>query len=598
MTVCVAVMVACAAPPPDVTAQGWPAQIELSRDGWTEVPVELTRTGGHSEAVVIKIDGLPPTVTSDPLVIREYGVRGKLVLRATRDAPVGTRVTVAVVVESGAIRHSHGAVLALVQGFQPSVAGPVTVPRTGQIKVTVNLARAASYKDIIPVTLRGPNLTESTATASPASSSVELSVRPSGLNQAPAQIQATITANGANHAVEVPLTIQVTPVPGDWDLAFGTNGKAAVKSSGPVESLAVAADGAVFAVQADASQAYHLTRLSSAGQMSSAFGNMNGAYALSAPGSTAARGGGVALQSDGRAIFAAAARISEVGSQSATRIRLIRLSGTTGAVSTDFGSASGPVDIDLPLREGGSWLHQVQVGSNDSLLVTTVHQGGVTLIRLTKDGLPDSSFNATGQLGFPVADAIGGSLPAVSTLLLADGKIRVATIDRDQHYLGPTVTGEVRQFTPQGAIDSSFAADRRVFSLPHRRGSPVGLLLGQEGMVFVGAHNGSQGLESSWLRFTPEATLDPAFGSGGETSFVHGASSGTAPALFAEAPAKALYGTIGSEVYRLDASGRRDEGFGLFGRVRVHSSVSIAVGGPGNMLLIGDNSGGVIRVLP
>lgn len=301
------------------------------------------------------------------------------------------------------------------------------------------------------------------------------------------------------------------------DPSFGTGGTLVLEHPGVSRDVAVQSSGRLVVLAADETQQLVLG-LSPDGAPDTSFGD-GGVTAL--PGTASWNYGG-----PGRVVVDDGDRIVVSGRTADATLFVARLlaDGTPDVSFGDEGMTEPPQAQCLTdwCRPGPSALALDQQGR---ILVATTWEDaagtGIALLRVTRDGMLDATFGSGGVARAPSAqyDRPGG------IAIAADGRIfAVAT----RVSAGGIETGMVlAAFTPDGAIDASFAHGGTVVVTLPGGGSATDVALDARGrLVVVGSGHPAGATETDVMvqRWLPSGTLDRSFGArgiafGGATDF-------------------------------------------------------------------------------
>ena len=209
--------------------------------------------------------------------------------------------------------------------------------------------------------------------------------------------------------------------------------------------------------------------------------------------------GGLAIQPDGKIIAAGLVggvfegeRHGEMGVARYTSTGSLDPSfGTAGKVEVSFG---GPVEANaVALQSDGKIVAVGTYGAGTS-------EERLAVARLNADGTLDSSFGALGIETYPSIP-----LQGFGVVIQPDGKILIVGSDYPD--------GFVARLDTDGALDTSFSGDGVVGSTYRL----MGIALQSDGKAVVaGEDNGGETFAVA--RYTTTGTLDPTFGSGGQTT--------------------------------------------------------------------------------
>jgi uncharacterized delta-60 repeat protein len=191
---------------------------------------------------------------------------------------------------------------------------------------------------------------------------------------------------------------------------------------------------------------------------------------------------------------------------------------TDGALDPSFGG-DGRVTTDLT-RRGGDCALGVAVQA-DGKIVAAGHSGfggpngRFALVRYLPDGKLDSTFGDDGLVTTdftPYADA------ASSIVIQGDGRIVAAG---QSGVFGTNTMFAAARYNPDGTLDPTFSADGKVmtdFTAGDDGANAVAIQ--PDGKIVVAGGAGTEGQSPSTgfalARYSPDGTLDPAFGEGGQ----------------------------------------------------------------------------------
>lgn len=190
-----------------------------------------------------------------------------------------------------------------------------------------------------------------------------------------------------------------------------------------------------------------------------------------------------------------------------------------GERDSTFG-INGFADIVYPYAPSQSGIGACMLADSSLMIATLVGTGPfgtrhLSLAKLTKQGLTDSSFAGTGYVDYLDIDFNLQSNFRVKLQELSNGRILL--------YYGINTSGQyivrMQAFLPDGNIDSTFA-DNGMFSYGTTT-KPGDFVVDSENRIifFIGAHwnNGP----AAMLRLQPNGTIDNSFGNNGVISYHH-----------------------------------------------------------------------------
>jgi uncharacterized delta-60 repeat protein len=342
-----------------------------------------------------------------------------------------------------------------------------------------------------------------------------------------------------------------------------------------------------------------------AGALDLGFGvNGQGTYPV-ASGSAGVTENGIVLLPDGKIVLA--------GSDATANPTAVRLN-RDGTLDTSFGEGgTSAFGFNSYSGGGSSFGNAIAVQPDGKVLVVGSTSGfsngnfqsAFAIDRLSVDGSLDTTFGNGGRVyytsGYNVQDV------ARAVAVQADGKIVVAG---DDYFNGTrTSYGQVVRFMPDGSLDAGFG-NRGAMQFGNTDGISVsGLSLTPDGRIVV---TGTVGVGVAGqagfgdilaVRVTSAGTLDPTFGTGGQTVVDFGGAE-TAGASTLQPDGKLVvvggkgFGTNGNTQFagvalRLNTDGTLDPTFGSGGKVNVDfgtqgEATAVAVQQNGKLVLAGN----------
>ena len=244
-----------------------------------------------------------------------------------------------------------------------------------------------------------------------------------------------------------------------------------------------------------------------AGQLDPTFGN-NGIFTT-----TLSTGFAVALQADGKIVFAGEASIASSP--------IFRLN-SNGTLDSTFGTG-GEVQLTPPGRESlGVFALAVQ---SDGKILVAANDNGILLARLTSTVAADASF---GQNGFSTTVAVQSVPFSGGMVLQSDGNIVVV----GGGVVGTATPSAIARFTSAGQLDSSFGVGG-VANLVY--GGPTQVALQADGKIlvtsgppvlpfFFSTFAPPVAQQGTLTRYNKNGSLDATFGTVGTASSLPSAS--------------------------------------------------------------------------
>ncbi|MDW8425921.1 MAG: delta-60 repeat domain-containing protein [Meiothermus sp.] len=255
--------------------------------------------------------------------------------------------------------------------------------------------------------------------------------------------------------------------------------------------------------------------------------------------------------------------------------------GTGGKVTTNIFGSSFDQAHALILQPDGKL---VAAGTSEN----TAGNSDFALVRYNPDGTLDPSFGSGGK----VTTAVGSSFDQASALVLQpDGKLVAAGYIQNA---ANNVDFALVRYNPNGSLDPSFGTGGKVTTdLGSRFDEANALVLQPDGrLVAAGRSLGAAGDDDfALVRYNPNGSLDPSFGTGGKVTTAVGSSSDEAYALVLQPDGKlvaagmSLNTAIDSDfaLVRYNPDGTLDTSFGTGGKVR--TSLNFALNLPNALVL-------------
>lgn len=295
------------------------------------------------------------------------------------------------------------------------------------------------------------------------------------------------------------------------------------------------------------------------------------------------------------------------GALEATRPLTVTVTGTPGALDTSF--AGGKVIV--PMGASDDYAFALAVQPDGKLIVAgraAEHRGDLALLRLERDGTPDTTFGAGGKV---LTDVAGGAETAYAVAVQPDGKIVIA----GSATVGASLDFVVARYLPSGAIDTTFGAAATPGLITTAFGADsdtaYALVLQPDGKIVVGGDtsqgSSTTGVDFALARFDANGALDPTFGDAATpgkvvTSIAANSGRDTIYALAlqdveGEQRIVAAGGEGDFTLARYTANGQLDPSFGVSGKVKgVYGSVigaarAVAVTADGKLLIAGNHQG-------
>jgi uncharacterized delta-60 repeat protein len=362
-------------------------------------------------------------------------------------------------------------------------------------------------------------------------------------------------------AVKLPVPVPVAGAPGDLDTTFGRGGKVTTDFGGldEVYGLVVQPDGKIVAAGVSLldlrTSDIVLARYNPDGSLDARFGR--GGKVVTAFTGGANNAHALVLQPDRKIVVAgficpflmptvcsglnfALVRYNPDGSLDPTF-------GTGGKATTNFAeSANG-----LARQPDG---RIVAVGSTSTV--------NFALARYTPSGSLDPTFGLGGTVLTGIVNGFQAS--AVAVTLQPDGKIVVA---------GQAQGFALARYTPNGVLDPTFGSGGKVTTPTDRHGAAALAVVRQRDGKIVAS--GFIGAGFAVVRYNPDGSFDPTFGTGGTVITDFGGTQGAARSLVLQPDGRIVAaGSAGGNfaLARYNLDGSLDPTFGTGGKVVTSAS--------------------------
>jgi uncharacterized delta-60 repeat protein len=299
------------------------------------------------------------------------------------------------------------------------------------------------------------------------------------------------------------------------------------------------------------------------------------------------------------------------GTDRASTTATVTVTGTPGSVDQSF--AGGGTRL-LNLSAGDDYAFATAVQPDGKILIAgrvPDHGGDFALVRLTRDGVLDTTFGDNGR----VTTDFGGSDSAYAIALQADGKIVVAG---SAALASSGIDFAVARYTTDGSPDVTFSGDGKLTTaFGNDTDTAFAIAIQPDGKLVVAgeSNRGSSatGMDFALARYQPDGSLDASFGGTGTVTTAIGGNSAR-DVVFAlglqdvggELRIVAAGGDGDFRIARFRSTGAVDTSFGTNGLINgIYQSVSgsanaIAVAPSGALFVAGhaDNKFAVVELTP
>jgi uncharacterized delta-60 repeat protein len=255
---------------------------------------------------------------------------------------------------------------------------------------------------------------------------------------------------------------------------------------------------------------------------------------------------GIALETDGKIVAAG---------RTGTNIAVARYN-PDGSLDPTFG-AGGKVVTDLGSTEVA---RSVAIQPDGKLLVAGQTGGDFAVVRYNADGSLDTGFGSSGVVR---TDFGGGTDLARTVLVQPDGKIVVA----GRTQLGSTVQFALARYNADGSLDPTFGTGGLVTT--NLNGAAFAAVMEGDDLVVVGTA-GQAVVDFAVVRYLPDGSLDPGFGSGGIVTTDFGTASDEAFAVALDGEGRIVvagHAGFSFALARYNEHGTLTRNFGTDGRV-------------------------------
>ena len=193
-----------------------------------------------------------------------------------------------------------------------------------------------------------------------------------------------------------------------------------------------------------------------------------------------------------------------------TRPLTVTIYGAPGVLDTSF--AGGKVVV--PVGAADDYAYAMAAQSDGKILLAgraAEHLGDFAVVRLERDGAIDAAFGTGGKV---ITDLGGGSDSAQAIAVQADGKILVAG---NATVLGAGLDFALVRYNPDGSLDPSFGTAGKVTTTFGNDSDNVfALLIQPDGKIVLGGDtsqgSSTSGVDFALARYNPDGSLDASFG--------------------------------------------------------------------------------------
>ena len=284
-------------------------------------------------------------------------------------------------------------------------------------------------------------------------------------------------------------------------------------------------------------------------------------------------------------------------------------SATAGGLDRDFGDG-GMLTVDL---ERWGFALAVAIQPDGKIIAAgdteAEHGGDIVVVRCLADGRLDPTFGGGGKVETDLGEGGDSDDHARAVAIQPDGKIVVVGFSDTGDVVRGSEIAVVR-YASDGLLDEGFGAGGRLLTGlgdgVHDAGQAVAIQ--PDGGILVAGHTSGDGRgfdehDFVLVRYAPDGSLDPDFGSGGTVRTDFGGSDDLAFDLALQADGKIVVsGTSGAgspteamartvAMARYDADGTLDREFGVEGKVTTaldgsDEGVGMAIQADGGIVLV------------
>ncbi len=304
--------------------------------------------------------------------------------------------------------------------------------------------------------------------------------------------------------------------PGDLDYSFGTNGAVSIRvnddpmEGGNARRVAVQQDGKIV-LAGNVGDAFGMVRYNANGTLDTGFGS--GGKVVSRVGSFRDILAALAIQRDGKILLAGSNESRDKNFNDTTSFFIERYD-SNGRIDPSLGS--GGLVLTSFGEEGSAYAADMAIQPDGKIVLGGVSVTGPTqsynstlaLARYNSDGSADNSFNGNGRVTTSLPYIIVG---CSSLALQSDGKIVVAGFSST--ISGALVWALVR-YNPDGTLDPGFGTGgKRVWGAGSGVNEPAKVIIQADGKILVAGSSSTP--QFLIFRFNADGTPDSSFGAAG-----------------------------------------------------------------------------------
>jgi uncharacterized delta-60 repeat protein len=366
------------------------------------------------------------------------------------------------------------------------------------------------------------------------------------------------------------LTSSSQAASGDLDPTFGSGGKVLTDFGSSVDAaraLAVRSNGQIVAAGESAygsgTYDFAVARYNADGSLDPSFGS-GGKVLTDLNASSVDEAFALALQPNGKIVAVGRTRSAD----GAFDFALVRYN-ADGGLDPSFG-ADGKVVTDLNSSIGDEGL-AVALQQDGKIVAAGVSAGDFAVFRYNADGSLDAGFGARGKALTDLGSSRFDEAHAV--LLQPDGKIVAA----GRSITGSSVDFALVRYNPDGSLDPTFGAGGKVLTDlgSSRFDEAHAVLLQPDGKILAAGRSNATGrFDFALVRYNPDGSLDPSFGTRGKVLTDIDSRLDEVSAIALQPNGKIVAAgmsdtraSLDFAVVRYDAAGRLDPTFGTGGKV-------------------------------
>lgn len=303
--------------------------------------------------------------------------------------------------------------------------------------------------------------------------------------------------------------------PGSLDSCFGTGGRVLGDTNYALD-MALQADGKIVV----AATGFYVKRYNSDGLLDSTFGS-GGTANISFTKNSDAAIKALTIQSDGKIIVVGRATLKG----STTGFAVARLN-SNGSLDTSFGNA-GKIVFGFQ-NNVSAQANGITIQANGYIVVVGESDVAFALARLSPSGAFDPGFNGTGKVTVSTPNSTGlagGAFDVTIQKIVVSGVIqeKVVAVGERPSFAGVSADMAVLRFNPNGSLDPTFGSVGKVFTdfygytdSAHTVAIDANNNIVVAGQTLMGSTTDT--IRIALVRYTENGQLDTSFGDSGRVT--------------------------------------------------------------------------------